>query len=137
MPAHSLFLALCAVASPPTDPIPVQPTISVDILPAAVRFHVGGPEELFLCGVLGSFTPKLQHFVTALPPMLADSVVLDVGYGYGEKGYVTVLPESRFPPGLFVYVQGVTLASGQLMGSDVASFVLDAGAPESPTAESR
>lgn len=136
MPAHSLLLsALCAFSPIPSTPLPEPPTLSVSLEPYVVRFHVEGPEAAFVGAVIGSFSPDLVHYLTGLPPLLADLVVLDIGFGDGPAGYTAILPESLFPPGVFIYVQGVTLADGVLESTQVGEFVLDVTVP--PAAATR
>ena len=139
MPAHSLlFAALCATSPLPSEPpLPIgsnAPSLTISLEPFVVRFHVSGPESPFIGAVIGSLSGDLVHYFNGLPPLLADFVVLDIGFGDGPAGYTAILPESLFPPGVLIHAQGVTLADGELLSTEPGEFVLDVTVPEQGSA---
>ena len=71
------------------------------------------------------FRSNLVHFLNGLPPLLADSVVLDVGVS-SLSHYTTSVPDVLFPAGIEIHVQGVVYSdAGGFQSSSVESFVLD------------
>lgn len=94
-----------------------------------LEFHVTGPAEPFLGGVILSLSPDLTHYFVGLPPILSDFVVL--GVGLSVKGeYLISIPQNSVPPGIFIYAQGLTADGVSLFASEVRDFVLDAGPPQ-------
>ena len=118
----SLFLlsSVLAAQSPARSPVP---ELDIVLAPAAVEFHVSGPEGVFLGGVILSLSPDLVHYFQGLPPLLADFVVLGVGAAYDE--YVVSVPQHALPQGIEIYAQGV-LADLELQSTEVKSLLVDA-----------
>ena len=121
MPASSLILAaLCAM---PLSPLPSQPALHIGLVGANLESRIAGCDQIFLGGVIASLSPQQTHYLTGLPPLLTDHVVLGVGVGYPDGGFAVSLPQSLLPPGLQIYAQGVTLIKN-LAASEVVSFVM-------------
>lgn len=118
----SLFLLSSVLAAQAPAHIPV-PELDIVLAPAAVEFHVSGPEGVFLGGVILSLSPDLVHYFQGLPPLLADFVVLGVGAAYDE--YVVSVPQHALPQGIEIYAQGV-LADLELQSTEVKSLLVDA-----------
>ena len=127
--AHSLLaVLLCAATINDGARVP-GPTLTISFAPYQVIFNVSGPEEPFLGAIIGSLEPEMMQFLEGIPPLLSNFVVLDVGFGDGAAGYTAVFPEQMLPPGIFIYVQGVTIDSAGIGATEVDEFVLDVTAP--------
>lgn len=114
------FVAAAPFAAPQGDA-----SLAVALVPGAVEFSVDGPATPYVGGVLLSLSPDLVHYVTGLPPLLADHVI--AGAGFVEQGsYVLSLPDTLLPPGIMIQAQGVTFDGAVVRASAVESFVLDA-----------
>lgn len=128
MPAHSLIVAaLYAVSAGPLSMLPAEPdppTLVISNVAGNVEISVGGHDEIFLGAVIGSLAGDVSHYLTGLPPLLSNHVVIGVGIGYPDGGYMVSLPESALPAGVPIYAQGVTLTEPGLLASDVQSFEL-------------
>ncbi|MBL8733224.1 MAG: hypothetical protein JNN13_12705 [Planctomycetes bacterium] len=129
MPALSRFALAAIPLVCPLAPEPGGPELTIEHLPFAMAFHVSGPEAPYVGAVIGSLAPDLAHYFQGLPPLLADFVLLDLGLGDAAAGYTAVLPQSVFPAGVTIYVQGVTLTGRGLEASAVHDFVLDVTVP--------
>jgi hypothetical protein len=128
-PAYSLLaVLLCAATINDGARIP-GPTLTISYAPYQVIFNVSGPEEPFLGAILGSLEPEMTQFFEGVPPLLSNFVVLDVGFGDGIVGYTAVFPELMLPPGVLIYVQGITIDSAGLDATAVDTFVLDVTVP--------
>jgi hypothetical protein len=101
-----------------------EPKLSVVLQPGVVEFHITQQLSPFVGIVLGSFSPDLQHFLTGLPPLLNDAVVLDMGLDTAGT-FQTRFRDISFPPGIMIYSQGVTISEAGILSSNVDSFVLD------------
>jgi len=128
-PAYSLLaVLLCAATIHDGARVP-GPTLTISYAPYQVIFTVNGPREPFLGAILGSLEPEMTQFLEGLPPLLSNFVVLDIGFGDGVAGYTAVFPELMLPPGVFIYVQGITIDGAGLNATEVDKFVLDVTAP--------
>lgn len=124
-PAHSLLsLGFLAVASLPAQLVPAQPALHVHLSPAMVNMTIVSDELPYVGVFLISAEPNLAHFLVGLPPLLADAGVLHYGLSESPR-FGLSLPDITFPPGMFIYVQGVTVTATTIQATDVASFVLD------------
>ena len=128
MPAYSLIVAaLCAVSAGPLSMAPVEPdppTLVISNVAGNVEVSVGGHDQIFIGAVIGSLSRDVSHYLTGLPPLLSNHVVIGVGIGYPDGGYAVSIPESALPAGVPIYAQGVTLTEPGLSSTDVASFEL-------------
>lgn len=130
-------LSLCALAALPLltlsspAPAPGALELAIEYQPYSLAFHVVGPEQPFVGAVIGSLSPDQTHYFQGLPPLLTDFVLFDLGFGDAPAGYTAVLPQSLFPAGVAIYVQGVALTQRGLESTDVGEFVLDKTAPPS------
>ena len=126
-PAHSLiplafFLADPAFAAQPAAAS--DPKIAVVLRLPMVEFHIAQDQPSFLGVVLVSLSPDLQHFVTGLPPMLDQSLV--IGLGVATDGvFSTRFHDTTFPAGIPIHAQGVTFSEAGILSTNVAEFVLD------------
>ena len=121
MPANSLiFAAFCAL---PLFAPPASPELSIGFVGADVEFRVQHGNQMFLGGIIASLSPQMTHYLTALPPLLSNHVVLGAGVGYPDGGFAVQLTQSQLPPGVEVYAQGVTLTEG-IQASDIGTFTL-------------
>jgi hypothetical protein len=132
-PAHSLLsaalFASVLLAQEADVPTLADPVLRVSLLPGAVECSVASSSQPFLGGFLVSLNPNLMHFLQGLPPLLADSVVLDAGVSPGLR-YTTSVPDVVFPAGIPIHVQGVVYTeAGGFQASGVESFVLDVTFP--------
>lgn len=119
MPANSLILAaLCAL---PLSAPPASPKLSIGFAGADVEFRVEHGDQMFLGGIIASLGSEMTHYVTGLPPLLSNHVVLGAGVGYPDGGFAVQLTREQLPPGVAVYTQGVTLTKG-IQASDVQAF---------------
>lgn len=127
IPARSLLLVL-ALAAPlaAAQPADLQlPKLHVALYPGLVGFHLEQTQTPFVGIVLGSLSSDLQHYLTGLPPLLDQAVVLAAGVDT-EGTYNVRFPDVVFPAGIMVYAQGVTLSDLGIQATGVESFVLDA-----------
>lgn len=125
MPAHSLLLgALCALPLLPSGETP-QPSLSIEKLGSEVRLTVDGFDQIFVGAFVGSLQPTLQHYLTGLPPLLADHVYLGGGIGYPDGGFLLPLEASSLPAEVSIYVQGVTLTEAGIQATDVGKFSVE------------
>jgi hypothetical protein len=128
-PAHSLrSLAFVFVAPLLPQTTAPDPKIEVGFEPYKVTFDIAAPEADFLGIVIASLSPDLQHHLVGLPPLLGDAVIVDWGLGQNGQFHSSV-PESVFPTGVFIHVQGVTIGDLGILSSNVAEFVLDVTSP--------
>jgi hypothetical protein len=122
-PAHSLLsLALLATASLPAQV--AQPELRLVLTPAMVNMTIVSDETPYIGVFLLSPNPTLAHFLVGLPPLLDQALVLHWGASEGQR-FGHSLPEITFPPGIFLYVQGVTISDAGILATEVDSFVLD------------
>jgi hypothetical protein len=128
MKAATLSLTLAAVLTGSVAAQAPACKFSVSVEPDAVAFHLVTDTTPALGAVVVSLSPELTHYFVGLPPILTDFVVLSVTV-MEEPELQLVLPARGFPPGLFVYAQGLIGASSGIAASAVADFVLDAGPP--------
>ncbi|HEX6812901.1 MAG TPA: hypothetical protein VF384_14855 [Planctomycetota bacterium] len=126
-PFFSLVLLSGALAAQAAE----QPKLSIEFRPLLLSFRTTSPHETFLGATLLSLSPNLAHYFAVLPPLLADHVVLDVGLGQGHH-YTSRIDELLLPPGIFIYVQGVTFAEDRWDATRVGDFVLDVTVPNPP-----
>tara|TARA_R110002072_G_scaffold109160_1_gene236268 strand:+ start:34417 stop:34812 length:396 start_codon:yes stop_codon:yes gene_type:complete len=127
MPANSLILAaLCAL---PLSAPPAGPELSIGFVGADVEFRVEHGNQIFLGGIIASLSPQLTHYLTGLPPLLSNHVVLGAGVGYPDGGFAVQFTQSQLPPGVEIYAQGVTLTKG-IQASDVGTFTLAVVMPD-------
>lgn len=125
-PAHSLLslvLALAPLAAAQPTGLHL-PKLHVALFPGVVGFHLEQTQTPFLGVVLGSLTSDLQHYLTGLPPLLDQAVVLAAGVD-SEGVYSVRFPDVVFPAGIMIHVQGVTLSDLGIQATGVESFVLD------------
>ena len=128
-PAYSLLaVLLCAATINDGARVP-GPTLSISFAPYQMVFHVDGPQEPFLGAILGSLEPEMTQFLQGVPPILSTFTVLNIGFGDGVAGYTAVFPELMLPPGVFIYVQGITIDSTGIDATEVGKFVLDVTVP--------
>lgn len=121
MPAKSLFLAaLCAL---PLSAPPLSPELSIEWVGADIEFRVEHGNQIFLGGIIASTSPEMTHYLTALPPLLTHHVVLGAGVGYPDGGFAVQMTQSQLPPGVEIYLQGVTLTEG-IQATEVDTFTL-------------
>jgi hypothetical protein len=124
-PAHSLLsLALLATASLPAQLAPASPELRVVLTPAMVNMTIASEEASYVGVFLLSPNPTLAHFLVGLPPLLDQAFVLHWGLSEAPR-FGLSLPEITFPPGIFLYVQGVTISDVGILATEVDSFVLD------------
>src|SRR5262245_59116795 len=126
-PARSLIPLAFVFAVPALAAQPAaasDPRIAVVLQPAMVEFHVTQEQPSFLAVVLVSVSPDLQHYLTGLPPMLDQSLVLDWGFATDGQ-FSTRFRDTTFPAGIPIYAQGVTISEAGVMSSNVGEFVLD------------
>jgi hypothetical protein len=129
-PARLLFSLIVlsgALAAQAVD----QPKLSIRFRPFLVDFTITSPHETFVGATLLSLTPNLVHYFDALPPLLGEHVVLDVGIGQGHQ-YSSAVSEFLLPPGTFIYAQGVTFDGARFDATKVGDFVLDVTVPNPP-----
>jgi hypothetical protein len=126
MKATTLSLTLAAVL---TGSVAAQGPVckfSLSLEPAAVAFRLTTDSTPALGAVIVSFSPDMTHYFVGLPPLLTDFAVLSVTV-MEEPEAQLLLPATRFPPGIFIYAQGVIGAANGIAASGVVQFVLDAG----------
>jgi hypothetical protein len=126
-PAHSLIPLAFVFAAPAFAAQPAaasDPRFAVVLRPAMVEFHIMQEQPSFLGVVLVSLSPDLQHFVTGLPPMLDQSLVIDMGIAT-DGMFSTRFRDTTFLPGIPIYAQGVTFSDAGILSSNVGEFVLD------------
>ena len=126
-PARSLIplafvFAVPAFAAQPA--VASDPRIAVVLRPAMVEFHITQEQPSFLGVVLVSVAPDLRHFLTGLPPMLDQSVVLDWGFATDGE-FSTRFRDTMFPAGIPIYAQGVTISEAGVLSSNVGAFGID------------
>lgn len=113
MPANRQFLAafctFVAFAAAPAPPTPSQPTIEIGYAGDDVEFLVDHPTQIFLGGAIASLSPNMTHYLTDIPPLLSDHVILGAGVGYPGEGVSVIVPQALLPRGVTIYAQGVTL----------------------------
>jgi hypothetical protein len=124
-PVHSLLpLALASALAGQSLSAPPELYFDVNLGPGTVNFVMAAQEAPYIAVVLVSLSPNLSHYLVDLPPLLADPVVLTWGVANGPRFGVT-FPEQAFPPGVFIYAQGVALLETRVVSSAVDEFVLD------------
>lgn len=126
-PARSLIPLVFVFAVPAFAAQPAavsDPRIAVVLRPAMVEFHITQEQPSFLGVVLVSVSPNLQHFLTGLPPMLDQSLVLDWGFATNGE-FSTRFRDTTFPAGIPIYAQGVTISEAGVLSSNVGAFGLD------------
>jgi hypothetical protein len=125
--AHSLIPLVFVFATPAFAAQPAatgDPRIAVVLRPATVEFHIMQDQPSFLGVVLVSLSPDLRHFVTELPPMLDQSLVID--WGFATDGvFSTRFRDTTFLAGIRIYAQGLTISDAGILSSNVGEFVLD------------
>ena len=98
MPANSLILAaFCAL---PLSAPPVSPELSIGFVGADVEFRVEHGNQIFLGGIIASLSPQMTHYLTALPPLLSNHVLLGAGVGYPDGGFAVQFTQSQLPAGV-------------------------------------
>lgn len=127
-PVRSLSFAL-ALSAPLLAQGRELPSLSVELLPNVVQFHVAD-DAPFAAAVLISLRPDLVHYFVGLPPLLGDAAVLGSGFATADAGMRLKVAEAAFPPGIELHVQAVTLGEAGIRSSGVESFVLDVTVPE-------
>lgn len=90
----------------PLLPVAGDPELAITIQPAALEFHVSGPQSPYLAGVVLSLNPAVCVYFQGLPPLLCDFAVLGVGIGSGGD-YAVDLATAAVPPGILIHAQGV------------------------------
>ncbi|HEU4420602.1 MAG TPA: hypothetical protein VFT55_16810 [Planctomycetota bacterium] len=126
-PAHSLIPLAFVLAAPAFAAQPAaasDPRIAVVLQPATVEFHIMQEQPSFLAVVLVSLSPDLRHFLTGLPPMLDQALVIDWGFA-ADGVFSTRFRDTTFPAGIRIYAQGVTISDAGILSSNVGEFVLD------------
>ena len=126
-PAHSLIPLVFVLAIPAFAAQPAaagDPRLAVVLRPAMVEFHIMQEQPSFLGVVLVSLSPDLQHFLTGLPPMLDQALVID--WGFATDGvFSTRFRDTTFLAGIRIYAQGVTISDAGTLSSNVGELVLD------------
>jgi hypothetical protein len=119
-----------AIAAPLAAQTPLpQPDLQVLFRADSVVFRVTQEvEQPFLGVVIAALDPQLTHYLTALPPLLTDFVVLGYGVGEGPSGYQLPIRAALFPSGVMLYAQGVVIDPAAVLASPVRDFVLDGSA---------
>ena len=126
-PVHSVLAVLLAsaVAVGQKAAIPPEIGFQVNLEPARVDFVIVANETPCVGVVLISTVPDVAHYLVDLPPLLAHSFVLAAVPSTAARMSVS-FPDTAFPPGIELHVQGVTVSEVGIRASQVESFVLDA-----------
>ncbi|MFY9345371.1 MAG: hypothetical protein WAT39_22965 [Planctomycetota bacterium] len=119
-----LTVALAAQASPIPVKEPFGPELVVQLDPAIVRLTIVSEQRPFVGIFLISAEPTLAHYLTGLPPLLADATLFAWGYCEAARFQVSV-PDMTFPAGMMIYAQGVTISDVGILATNIGEFVLD------------
>ncbi|MFK7739058.1 MAG: hypothetical protein AB8H80_01950 [Planctomycetota bacterium] len=107
------LVALAALSCPIVGQDPrgetLVPTLELAQLGAVLDVQLLHPTQAFVGVVVGSLSPTQTHFLTGLPPLLTDGVVLGLGVGNLGSGFELTLPLPAQTLGVDVYLQGVTI----------------------------
>jgi hypothetical protein len=106
---------------------PKDPDVAIGFDYPFMRFAVRGHEEQFLGAAIVSLSSNLVQ-VPGLPPLLENALLVDAGIA-NRAVFVASAQQVLFPPGLFIYVQGVMLDGDVWRSSPVREFVLDVTVP--------
>jgi hypothetical protein len=128
-PVHPLLALVLASATAVGQSLAAPPQLAFDVRLAPAQVHFGlalqdAQDAPFLGVVVVSLSPAVAHHLVALPPLLAEPVV--VAWGPSLDGrYVASFRDVAFPPGVMIYAQGVALTEMGILSSAIDSFVLD------------
>jgi hypothetical protein len=119
------FLSLIVLSTALAAQSVPEAKLEVQFAPLHMKFLVTSAQEPFLGAVIVSLSPGLVPYSPALPKLLSDFAVVGIGVSSLGGVYGCSIDEHVFPPGMFIYAQGVTFDGSVFRATAVHEFVLD------------
>jgi hypothetical protein len=123
------FFSLIALSTALAAQSVPEPKLEVQFVPLHMKFLVTGTPDPFVGAVIVSLSRDLVLYSPALPKLLSDFAVVGIGVSSLGGVYGCSIDEHVFPPGMFIYAQGVTFDGSVFRATAVHEFVLDVTVP--------